>query len=359
MKHGILNRFIDRFMGRGSAAVTVPALDGALKPNNLLEDLPKGLDVSAPNDITIWQSKALWTDGAQLVSDAGILVDLGSNITALAADESHIVAATLADGLIVLNSAMEKVTPVWSVPQQNITALDIAPDGQLWFCVGSAQNAPTEWRSDLMEKNASGMVGHADLSTGETKIILRRLSYPSGIAATARGSIVFSEAWASHLVEIAPEGGTKHIILDEIPGYPGRLHSRAEGGYWLSIFAPRSPLIEFVLREPGYLRAMLREVPSDYWVAPSYASGRSFHEPMQGGSLKQMGILKPWAPTLSYGLVVELDAQFNPLRSFHSRAGGKRHGITAVCELQDELRLVGCGSNEILHMPLANTGASA
>lgn len=43
--------------------------------------------------------------------------------------------------------------------------------------------------------------------------------------------------------------------------------------------------------------------------------------------MKQLGILKPWAPTRSYGLVIHLDARYRPVTSFHSRADGRTHGI--------------------------------
>jgi hypothetical protein len=94
-------------------------------------------------------------------------------------------------------------------------------------------------------------------------------------------------------------------------------------------------------------------------VAPKYQSGVSFQEPMQGGALKQMGILKPWAPTLSYGLVAELVDNFIPRNSYHSRAGGKRHGLTAALEHDGQLWLAGRGCGEILTIDLTETGETA
>lgn len=359
MRQTFIARKLDSFLGRGSAAVTVPALDGALKPNNRLEDLPQGISGQAPDCIVFWQGQPLWSDGAKLVTREGVKVDLGSEITALAANGETLAVATLAGGFLVLDSSFKTVTPNWSRAVRNISALAFGPDGALWFCIGSEQNAPTEWRRDLMEMNRSGMIGRADPATGEVRIVKHRLRYPSGIAVLPNGAIVFSEAWSSHVVEMAADGAMARIVLDEIPGYPGRIQARAGGGYWLCIFAPRSTLIEFVLREPGYRKAMLREVPSDYWVAPNYSSGKSFHEPMQGGALKQMGILKPWAPTLSYGLVIELDEDFIPVRSFHSRAGGRRHGITSAVEADGDLWLTGRGSGEVLRLNLETEGESA
>ena len=88
------------------------------------------------------------------------------------------------------------------------------------------------------------------------------------------------------------------------------------------MFAPRSQLVEFVLREPAYRRRMMAEVPRPFWMAPKLRSGRSFYEPLQGGGVKHLGILKPWAPTLSCGLCVRLDRNCSSRASLHSRADG-------------------------------------
>lgn len=351
--------FMDRFLGRGSAALTVPPLDGALKPNNLLEELPKGIAATAPDDIVLWNGAPLWSDAGKLVSQGGVLVEMSSDITALAVCGSNLAVATLQDGLLLLDSALQPITPEWSAPIQNITALATASDNDLWYCTGSETCTPNEWRRDLMEMNRTGHVGRIDLTTGEVRVLKRQLGYPAGIVVLPNGHVVFSETWASHLVEMSPEGKVLGQVFDEIPGYPGRITRRIGGGYWLCIFAPRSPLVEFVLREPAYRKAMLKEVAPEFWVAPNYRSGASFSEPMQGGALKQMGVLKPWAPTWSYGLVVALDAEFIPTSSFHSRTGGRRHGITSSMEHDGKLWLTGRGSGEILNIQLQTEGSKS
>jgi len=121
---------------------------------------------------------------------------------------------------------------------------------------------------------------------------------------------------------------------------------------WLSIFAPRSQLIEFVLREPAYRRRMMAEINPDYWIAPALANSRSFLEPLQGGGVKQMGVLKPWAPSRSYGLVVKLDAAWQPVLSLHSRADGTRHGTTSVLEMEGNLYIASKGGDAILSVPV-------
>ncbi|MGH1331745.1 MAG: hypothetical protein ACRBBK_12750 [Paracoccaceae bacterium] len=348
--------FFDRFLGRGAAAVTVPPLDGGLKPNNRLEELPPGIAADQPDDIVLWQGRPVWSDGARICDSSGdVITDFGSEITALAAHKDRLAVATLKSGLHLFDPQLTDITPAWSAPVAKVTALTFAANGALFYCTGSTQNAPDAWRRDLMEKNSAGLVGRVDCTSGKVQIIRENLAYPAGIVSLENGSVVVSEAWKSHLVEIDSNGALK-VILDEIPGYPGRLIAGAQGGYWLCIFAPRSPLIEFVLREDEYRTAMLSQLDPAHWVAPNYASGASFQEPMQGGALKQMGILKPWAPTLSYGLVAALSAEFIPQESFHSRAGGRRHGMTSAVEHDGALWIAGRGAQEILTIALTTSG---
>jgi hypothetical protein len=346
-----ISGLFDSLLGRGSAAVTVPPLDGALKPNSLLEDLPKGIRAEAPDNLVVRSGTLLWSEGGRIVDRAGATIaDAGSEITAMAASQAGLLAvATVAKGLSIYDPASSDVTPRWQRKLEHVTALDFARDGRLFFCVGSRRTPPTAWSRDLMERNVDGWVGQADVASGAVREIGSRLAYPNGIVESPDGALLVSESWASHIVKLQCDGRKKQVVFDEIPGYPGRLSRRSKGGYWLAIFAPRNQLIEFVLREPRYRKAMIRDVPPSYWVAPAYRSGDSFHEPLQGGALKQMGILKPWAPTRSYGLVVELDENIVPVRSFHSRSDGTRHGITSVVELDGELWMSSRGGGEVLN----------
>jgi len=97
---------------------------------------------------------------------------------------------------------------------------------------------------------------------------------------------------------------------------------------------------------------MLRELSSEHWIAPSLRAGTSFSEPMQGGAVKVHGIHKPWAPTRSYGLLILLDSDLAPIRSYHSRADGNRHGIVSACELKGRVVIASRGDNFVCSMPV-------
>lgn len=138
-------------------------------------------------------------------------------------------------------------------------------------------------------------------------------------------------------------------MFEDLPGYPAHLvRSSNRGDFWLAVFAPRTQLIEFVLREDEFRNRMMCDIEPDYWIAPSLHSPRSFLEPLQGGALKQLGELKPWAPTRSFGLVIRFDAAFRPLESFHSRANGTRHGVTSCLPVGNGLLIAAKGGGEIV-----------
>ena len=111
-------------------------------------------------------------------------------------------------------------------------------------------------------------------------------------------------------------GGEIDVALPALPAYPGRMIRSGDGGFWLAMFAPRNPLVEFVLKEEDYRRRMTETIDPAYWIAPSLLGGTSFLEPIQGGTRKKLNMLKPWAPTWSGGLVAKCDSNMRPLESF-------------------------------------------
>jgi hypothetical protein len=98
---------------------------------------------------------------------------------------------------------------------------------------------------------------------------------------------------------------------------------------------------------------MMAEVPQPFWVAPKLRSGRSFYESLQGGGVKHLGMLKPWAPTMSAGICVKLDADFQPRSSLQSRADGRTHGVTSAIEHRGQIFAAARGDGVIASLPAA------
>jgi hypothetical protein len=180
-------------------------------------------------------------------------------------------------------------------------------------------------------------VWRIDPASGARKQLAGNLAYPYGLLEEA-DSVVVSESWRSALTRISSGGGDRsEPVLENLPAYPSRLSRDADNAIWLALFAPRRQLVEFVLREDRYRRRMIGEVDADYWIAPCLRAGRAPLEPTQQGGVTQFGLLKPWSPSWSYGLVARLDRAYRPNASLHSRANGRRHGVTSCLSLHGRL----------------------
>ncbi len=329
-----LTRILDAALGRGESAITVPALDGALRPNRRLDQAVEriavervsgmiaradGLLVSCANEVRRLDAGGAWT-----------LVHTAEAEIACLAEAGEWIAIGLENGAVEIVGGRFNGARFPPTPEAHCPVAIAAYEDSLYVCHGSTSNRPAEWQRDLMERNASGSVWLLDPASGNRRRLADRLAFPAGIIAD-RETLLVSESWRHHILRLdRSTGALLDVPLGDLPGYPGQISRDVGHGYLLSVFAPRSQLVEFVLREPRYKRRMLAEIEARYWVAPSYRSGRSFYEPLQGGGVKHLGILKPWAPTLSFGMVVRMDETCLPIESFQSRADGATHGIVGA-----------------------------
>ena len=366
--------FTDRLLGRGSAAITVPVMDGTLKPNRrldqaeLLAELP-GIDDIAWDGQTLWASagKVLWRlDGTQFSESQRF----DAEISAIAVSRHGRLAVALGGAQIrVLDAGGRPVATLDALAGQPLHCVNaLAWDGEdaLLLTDGSRQHGPAQWSRDLMTLGHSGRAGRWSLLAGQAELLAQGLAYAYGVLPTASGVLV-AESWR-HRVLLRSNSGhagtntsgnsssntsSSTSLLAELPGYPSRMAPAADGGFWLACFVCRTQLVEFVLREPGYRQRMVAEIAPEHWIAPALSSGHSFLEPLQGAGVKNMGVLKPWAPPRSYGLVLHVSANGRILESLHSQVDGRHHGITAVAEHGGVLLCASKGSGRLLRVDLS------
>jgi hypothetical protein len=352
-----LRNFTDQLLGRGDATITVPSFDGALKPNQILEQADTVAAFDAPEDLA--------SDGKVLyVADGSAIRRLeGTATTEIRRFERPITAlCCLPDGglAVALDGREVQIfaTPAASEPRVTfsdgsmiaINALAPGPGRTLIATDGSSARPYRQWVHDLMERGRTGRVIVLDVASGSIRTITSGLHYAFG-ACAAGANILVSESWRHRVIAIAPDG-RQRTVLDNLPVYPSRLSPAASGGFWLTAFAARTQLVEFVLRENAYRRRMMAEIDPQYWIAPKLKSGQSFLEPMQGAHIKTMGVIKPWAPPRSYGLAIRLNAEGVPLSALHSRVDGVNHGVAAAVELDGALYALAKGPGRLLRAPL-------
>lgn len=353
-------RLWDNFRGGGDAGVTVPPMDGALRPNQLLEQAPAVLAIEAPDNLVCAGGRALFSSGGAIyrldaVGTATEVERFGQNVTALALEAGGALAIGLDDGRVLVRRDGRPQIEIDGLNGQRLicpTALLFASPDELVIAQGSASRPASQWKHDVMERGATGSVWRFDLTAMKATRLADRLSWPYGLTGAGAGALAATESWRHRVITIGADGAIKPV-LEDLPGYPARLSPAAGGGYWLAVFAPRGQLIEFVQREKAFRREMMAGIHPDHWAAPSLSSSQTFLEPLQGGAQKHLGMVKPWAPTRSYGLVVRLDPTFQPIASYHSRADGKRHGVTSCVEIDGRVLATSKGGHAIVGLNAA------
>src|SRR5450432_3350225 len=249
-----LRESFDRFLGRGDAAITVPIFDGALRPNQALEQAQVVATVKGAEDLATDGSALFVAQGAAIIRLYGerreSLAQFDSPITALASMPGDGFAVALAGREVRLVGGPHDGR-AWSeaggVPFNAINALT-CPTGERILATDGSQAHPwTHWKHDLMSLGRSGRVIALNVADGSTTILRDRLEFAFG-ACEVGGTVWISESWRHRVLSIDGAGGAAPL-LDRLPVYPSRLYPAAGGGAWLTAFAARTQLVEFVLRE--------------------------------------------------------------------------------------------------------------
>ena len=349
----------------------IPSMDGALSPNDRLDACtPIGEPIVGADDMVEGPDGALYVSGGRQVlrlsgegyANRSLFATFDDDAGGLAFHpDGRLLVCVAGKGLAAVDQTGRQswINQVADQPLNCLTSVVASPDGRIFAANGSSRNLPRDWCIDLMQKNHLGRLITCGPAFDRPEVLLDGLHYPNGLAVGSDSSLWFTESW-NHRLSRAPlrdRGiGAVSVVNGNLPGYPARLAKAAGGGFWLSLFAVRTHLIEFVLREDDFREEMMRTVDPSLWVAPALNTSGHCLEPMQFGSIKALGIQKPWAPPRSYGLLVRIDEEGDAVSSLHSRVGGHHHGITAACETVQGLVIVSKGSGRLL---LDRTGGRA
>lgn len=357
---GAVQRVWRSLRGDGEYSVTVPPMDGALNPNNTLEDAEIVVAAEAPDNLCRSGNRLLFSSGKEVLwieaSSARPYASFDAPVTSLAAADDAL-AIALGDGRTLIRGGPHDGLVLTSAGGHSlncVTGMAFSGADALLLCLGSAAHPFEAWKHDLMQLGSSGSVWRFDLRSGTAEPLARHLGFPFGILALPDGAALVAESWRHRLLALRP-GAAPEPVLSDLPAYPARIAAAEYGsGAWLALFAPRRQLTEFILREPSYRLRMMAEIPPDYWVGPTLAPMSSFLEPLQGGTLKKLAAIKPWAPSRSYGLVVRLDSSWQPTASFHSRADGTRHGVMSAVETGGRLYAASRGAQAVVAIDLGD-----
>lgn len=358
---GAIKRAWANFRGFDLTGSAVPPMDGPLRPNAKLDAAPLLLDLADVDNLVLCGKRIVCSVGHEIhtlepaAGHGGSALSIaatnsvGKPVTSMAATGDLLAVAVEGEGIRIERSG--GASAEWIKPGELnarcITAMAFAGSSTLFVAVGSTRNSASGWKHDLMTKTATGSVWRVDLGARSAVPIVSGLAFPSGVI-VSNDCVFVSEAWRHRVLSLGVDGSQQKVALGSLPAYPGRIAPASQGGFWLAMFAPRNPLVEFVLKEDEYRGRMIETIDPEYWIAPSLVTGRSFLEPIQGGARKKLNMLKPWSPTWSMGLVVRCDENMSMLRNYQSRADGGVHGVTSMCEADGRLLIGAKGSGKIV-----------
>ncbi|HQT79792.1 MAG TPA: SMP-30/gluconolactonase/LRE family protein, partial [Rhodopila sp.] len=300
-----IKRDLEQIIFRNREQNAIPAMDGAISPNNRLDALPSiGEPIPGADDAAEGPDGALYVSGGRIVyrlagdgyTNRTVFATFEANVGGLGVHpDGRVLVCVSGRGLAAVDAHGRQtwLRQAEDQPLRCLTGVAAAADGTIFLTDGTTAYEPDDWCRDLMAKNHLGRLLTCRPDLDSPNVLLRDLYYPNGLSITPDGAgLWFTESWKHRVSRTAINGsvlGRPTVVLNNLAGYPARIAPASGGGFWLAMFAVRTHLVEFVLREDEYREAMIRTIPPSRWVAPALATTNHCHEPMQFGSIKALG----------------------------------------------------------------------
>jgi hypothetical protein len=316
-------------------------MEAGLRPDSRLDDAIMLTDPGSfePECLAVVGADLVFGDGPAVYrlgasAPPQLLVDLGGEVAALAGDGAELVASVVGRGVVrvTASGAVSEIATDARL-HTGLTDLCIAEDGRIFATKGSASMPFDRMIDGLVRADVSGMVLEISGRAREpVRVLADGLPWPSGVASSGPDRLMIALAHAHALVEMSTDGRSRSTVQDHLPFYPGRLARASDGGFWLAVPYVRNRATELILDEPGLRAEMVAGIARSEWLVPRLRSETPHTDALQMGQLRMLGVLKPWAPPRSYGLIAHLDAQGRFDFSAHSRPDRHNHGVTHVVE---------------------------
>jgi sugar lactone lactonase YvrE len=169
-------------------------------------------------------------------------------------------------------------------PIRYADAVVVARNGKIFFSDASGRFAPADWGGtfeaavlDIIEQRATGSILEYDPATQKTRVVVRGLSFPNGVALSADEKHLYvAETGRYRLWKIAVDAADLDagsgspqatVLFDNLPGYPDNLMRGDEGRIWVGMSGPRSAAVDAMAGKP-FLRAMTLRLPRALWPLP-------------------------------------------------------------------------------------------
>jgi sugar lactone lactonase YvrE len=219
-----------------------------------------------------------------------VYADTGGRVLGFDFDaDGRLIAADAVKGLLAIG-ADRRVTvladQVNGDPIRYADAVVVAKNGKIYLSDASGRFAPAQWGGtfeaavlDIIEQRATGRILEYDPATQTTRVVVRGLSFPNGVALSPDEQHLYvAETGRYRIWKVAVDAadldagsGTAQaqaqVLFDNLPGYPDNLMRGAEGRIWVGLSGPRSRQVDEMAGNP-FLRALTLRLPRALWPLP-------------------------------------------------------------------------------------------
>jgi sugar lactone lactonase YvrE len=306
-----------------------PPMEGMYAPNKTLLDaelIGTGL-LNSPEGLAIDEEGRLYTgsgDGViqRVLPDGqvevfaitgghplGLDFDMEGNLIVCEPVQGQLLSVDPAGNVTILTQQVN------GVPLNFLEDVDVASDGMIYFSDASDKFFFGQEIYDLLEARPHGRLLQYNPQTGETKLLLDGLYFANGVALSTNEDFLFvNEMGRYRITRYWLEGelaGTSEIFADNLPGLPDGISSNGNGTFWITFFAIRSFLTEFIHPYPC-IKALASLLPLEIW----------------------------YLMTKPYGFIVGMDEEGEPFVSYQDPEGSHLSFISSVEEYEGFLYLV-------------------
>lgn len=293
---------------------------GDFAPNTDLANLER-LDIGGahgPEDVVALRGKLYVSSqsGAILEIDPATkafrtFAQTGGSALGMEADAAgNLIIADAFRGLVSVSPSGEMTLLTDSVdgtPILYADDLDIAQDGVIYFSDASTKFGAESIGStlaaslmEIMEARGTGRLLAYDPRDQSTRVVANGFVFSNGVAMHPDGDVLMLETGKYRLLKINPQTGVQSVVHDNLPGFPDNINRGPDGTFLFGLISQRSEWLDKNSGKPSSRKLAMR-LPA---------------------------ALRPKA--VNYGLIVQMDADGNILRTLQDPSGSYPGATGAV-----------------------------